>query len=51
MRKFIIVCSVLALAACSDPKIDGSSEKAAQASIQKVRESLPESQRKEFDQQ
>jgi hypothetical protein len=50
MRTLIIVCSILALAACSDPKIDGSSKEAAQASIQKVRDSLPESQRKEFDQ-
>jgi hypothetical protein len=50
MRKLIIVCTMLALAACTDPKIDGSSQEAAQASIQKVRKSLPDAQRQEFDQ-
>jgi len=50
MRKLIIVCSLLALVACSDPKIDGTTSDTAQASIKKVRESLPEAKRKEFDQ-
>ncbi len=37
------------LAGCSDPKIDASSDESMKASMQKVRESLPESKRKEFD--
>lgn len=34
---------------CSDPKIDASTDEAMKASSQKVRESLPESKRAEFD--
>jgi len=37
------------LAGCNDPKIDASSNDSMKASVQKVRESLPEPKRKEFD--
>lgn len=37
------------MAGCSDPKIDASTDEAMKASSQKVRESLPDSKRAEFD--
>jgi hypothetical protein len=43
----VIACTILA--GCSDPKIDASSDEAMKASVEKVRESLPEAKRKEFD--
>lgn len=44
-----IVIACIVLAGCSDPKIDASSDEAMNASVGKVRESLPEAKRKEFD--
>lgn len=52
MRRWLIgslVVLVTALAACSAPTIDGSSDQAARESAQRVRESLPEGQRDDFD--
>ena len=43
----VIVLTILA--GCSDPKIDASSDEAMKASVGKVRESLPQEKRKEFD--
>lgn len=43
----MIACAVLA--GCSDPKIDASSNEAMKASVEKVRKSIPEAKRKEFD--
>lgn len=40
---------VLMLAGCSDPKIDATSEETMKASIEKVRASLSEEKRGEFD--
>lgn len=40
---------VVLIAGCSDPKIDASSDESMKASVQKVRESLPESKRGDFD--
>jgi PBP1b-binding outer membrane lipoprotein LpoB len=40
---------VVALSGCSDPTIDASSDESMKQSVQKVRESLPESKRAEFD--
>ncbi len=37
------------LAGCNDPKIDTTSDDSMKASIQKVRESLPDTKQKEFD--
>ena len=39
----------LVMAGCSDPKIDASTDETMKVSAQKVRESLPESKRVEFD--
>ena len=47
-RTFLIVAMSLAIAGCGDPKIDGKSEAAYKASISKIADSLPESQRTEF---
>lgn len=48
--KYIVIVAVLAfLAGCSDPAIDGSSDEAFKNSIAKVRSSLPEAQRDDFD--
>jgi|TARA_R100000935_G_scaffold57876_1_gene93021 hypothetical protein len=43
----VIVLTILA--GCSDPKIDASSDEAMKVSVEKVRESLPQVRRKEFD--
>ncbi|KAA3667659.1 DUF6694 family lipoprotein [Pectobacterium carotovorum] len=40
---------VLALVGCNEPKIDTSTDDSMKASISKVRESLPESKRNQFD--
>lgn len=45
----MIVVLTFVMAGCSDPKIDASTDEAIKASSQKVRESLPESRRAEFD--
>ena len=44
-----IVIAFTILAGCSDPKIDASSDEAMKTSMEKVRGSLPEAKRKEFD--
>lgn len=44
-----IMMMFVILAGCSDPKIDASSDEAMKASVEEVRESLPESKRKDFD--
>lgn len=44
----LIVLFIL-LAGCSDPKIDASSDEAMKVSVENVRESLPETKRKDFD--
>lgn len=49
MRFLIVALSALLLAACSEPRIDASSDTTLDASIAKVRESLPADQRGEFD--
>src|SRR4029079_10773244 len=43
------IASILVLSACAAPRIDGSSDEAFQASVTKVRESVPESERPRFD--
>jgi hypothetical protein len=49
-RKFLIaVIAGAMLSGCSAPKIDATSDETMKSSIEKVRKSLPESQRKDFD--
>jgi len=43
------IAAILVLSACAAPRIDGSSDEAFQASVTKVRESVPESERPRFD--
>jgi hypothetical protein len=50
MQRFVLAAVVLALVACSSPKIDTSTDEAMQASVKKVREALPEADREKFDQ-
>lgn len=47
-RLLMALCATL-LAACSDPKIDASTEESMKASVEKVRDSLPAEKRDEFD--
>lgn len=49
-KKLAVLSISLLLAACTKPSIDTSSDEAMKASVAKVRESLPESKRAEFDQ-
>lgn len=49
MRFIILLAMVFALSACSEPTVDSSSDTSMQTSIQKVRDSLPQSKRSEFD--
>ena len=49
IRYIFVVLLLLASAGCSKPTIDASSDEAMKTSSQKVRESLPESKRAEFD--
>jgi hypothetical protein len=46
-----ILCAVglVAVLGCAEPKIDASSDESMQQSVQKVRESLPEDRRDDFD--
>lgn len=44
-----VVLLAISVAGCSKPTIDASSDEAMKESVQKVRESLPESKRTEFD--
>jgi len=48
--KFIGLAMVVLVAACADPKVDTSSDDAMKASIEKIRQSLAEDKRVEFDQ-
>lgn len=50
LRLSAILLSVLMIAGCSDPKIDTSSMPASVVSVEKVRESLPDYKRHDFDQ-
>jgi uncharacterized protein DUF6694 len=43
------IATILVLSACAAPRIDGSSDEAFRASVVKVRESLPESDKARFD--
>src|SRR5690606_21941344 len=45
----MIAALIFVMDGCSDPKLDASTDEAMKASSQKVRESLPESKRAEFD--
>jgi hypothetical protein len=49
IRYIVVVLLLMAIAGCSKPTIDASSNEAMKASTQKVRENLPESMRAEFD--
>lgn len=49
LRALGIVIAFTLLAGCSDPKIDASSDEAMKTSVEKVRESLPEARRQDFD--
>lgn len=44
-----VLIMITILTGCSDPSIDASSDDAMKASVEKVRESLPETKRKDFD--
>ena len=46
----MLVLAVMAISGCSDPTIDASSEAKMKESVAKVRESLPEAKRADFDQ-
>ena len=43
------IAAILLLSACGAPRIDGSSDEAFRASVTKVRQSVPESDRARFD--
>ena len=45
----MVVLAVMAITGCSDPTIDASSEAKMKESVAKVRESLPEAKRTDFD--
>lgn len=49
IRMLGLAVAVVLIAGCSDPKIDASSDESMKASVPKVRESLPASERKDFD--
>lgn len=49
LKSLALVMSLTMLAGCSDPKIDVSSDENMKTSVQKVRSSLPESKKGEFD--
>ena len=49
LRVLGVVIAFTVIAGCSDPKIDASSDEAMKASMEKVRESLPEAKREDFD--
>lgn len=49
ITRLLIALCVTLLAACSDPKIDASTEESMKASVAQVRESLPAEKRDEFD--
>lgn len=50
LTRSVLLLALVAIAGCSDPKIDTSSMPAAVVSVDKVRESLPTYKRDEFDQ-
>lgn len=49
MRIVLLFLAALSLAACSSPKVDGSTEASYRESIKDVRESVPAEKREEFD--
>lgn len=49
MSKKMLVVLTIVLLACAAPKIDTSSDEAMKRSIERVRQSLPEAKRAEFD--
>lgn len=49
LKTFIIFIGCTLVVGCSDPKIDTSTDEAMKSSIAKVRESLPEVKKQEFD--
>jgi hypothetical protein len=48
--RWMLVLATMAITGCSDPTIDASSEAKMKESVAKVRESLPEAKRTDFDQ-
>lgn len=50
LKKIAVSVLTLALVGCSDPKVDATSQESMKASLEKVRESLPEEKRAELDQ-
>lgn len=49
MKKLVLVCSLaFLLIGCDQPKVDTSTDESMKASLQKVKESLPEDKRQEF---
>ena len=49
IKTLITLVCVSIIFGCSDPKIDTSTDESMKSSISKVRESLPEGKRQEFD--
>ena len=49
MSRLTPIIALAALAACAPPKIDSSSDESFESSMEKVRASLPEDRRGEFD--
>lgn len=49
LKLVAVTLIVIAVAACSDPKIDASSDQTMKQSVEKVRASLPEAKRSQFD--
>ena len=49
MKQIIIIAALALLVGCSKPTIDSTSSESLSQSTQKVRESLPESKRANFD--
>ncbi|WP_043309561.1 DUF6694 family lipoprotein [Pseudomonas sp. ML96] len=47
-KQWLVVISAIFIAACGEPKLDGSSEEAFKASVAKVAESMPEEKREHF---
>ncbi|WP_312268048.1 DUF6694 family lipoprotein [Pseudescherichia sp.] len=49
MKKALVACALaLLLSGCDKPTVDASTDESMKASLQKIKESLPESQRQEF---
>lgn len=48
-KKLILLLLMIFIVGCSDPKIDASSDESMKASIEKVRQSLPQDKKDKFD--